>query len=97
MKKVKEDVIHNAAGQEIHVFRTDDETRVKKIDISKYLFNGEQWCPDCHSQMEHKESYWECQNCYYSITDEEVEYGDGCATLEASYDEDYGERYEDLY
>lgn len=57
------------------------------INNSYFLPTGEQYCPDCHTQMAHREDgYFECEICYYSITDEEAANGEGHPTLESTYE-----------
>lgn len=66
----------------------------KNNNFKGMTFGASQYCPDCHVACEHKGDYWECPICRYSITDEEVEFGDGCSTLESSYEQ---ENYETIY
>ena len=66
---------------------------VKKLDHKAWLATGEEWCPDCHKLMTHKDGYWECDDCKYGITDEESAYGDGYPTLQSTYENDYEEYF----
>ena len=97
MKKdnYEERLEHNEIGEEIHVFNSHDgeETRIKKIDPAYFIPTGEEYCPDCKCLLEHKEDYWECPKCGYSITDDESENGEGYPTLESTYEDDYNEYY----
>lgn len=93
-KKVKDTVIRNTIGDEVHVRETPSGTMfVKKLNMSDYLYSGEEYCPDCHILMDHRDGYWECPTCCYSITDEESEAGEGHPTMESTYEDDYGEYY----
>ena len=68
------------------------------INLKYFLPTGEQYCPDCHAKMSHRaEGYFECDICYYSITDEEAENGEGCSTLESTYEDELYEfdKFED--
>lgn len=69
----------------------DDEYEVifEKLSMKDFLPTGEQWCPDCHVKCIHKDGYFECPECNWSISDEEVEYGDGYPTLESTEYRDY--------
>lgn len=109
-RKVSEEIIHNDAGEEIHILNdgVQGEMRLKKYDPSDYIYDGEQWCPDCHVQAVHhvEDQYFECPLCKWSITDDEAEAGDGYPTEQASYRDDFGwnefdssfeDDYDDIY
>ena len=82
------DVIHEIVG-------SNGPMLVKKLDMSVWLPTDEQYCPECHKRMEQLDGYFECSSCGYSITDDEVEYGDGYPTLESTYEDDYDEYYDE--
>ena len=94
-KRREERIIHNAIGDEIHIFG-NDELRVKKLDPTIWLPSDDQWCPRCHTRLPHfvvdGEGYYEC-DCGWTITDEEVENGDGYPSEESTYEDDYGDYY----
>lgn len=93
---VNETIIKNKIGQDIHVFDGPDGiTKIKKIESRTRLTTGLEYCPECHCLTTHKEGYWECDICLYSITDEESLYGSGYPTLESTYENDYEEYYGD--
>lgn len=96
-KKVKEkEVVQNGIGDEIHVFDTPNgEVRVKSIRPGDYIYTGEQWCPDCHIQMIDKGYVFECPQCGTETDKELAEEGLGYPTLESTYENDYGEYYQD--
>lgn len=95
-KKQTEQIIHNAIGEEIHVFDgPNGKTRIKRMSMFSRIPTNIQFCPHCHKPIIHKNNFWECDNCNYSITDEEVENGDGFPTMESTYENDYGEIYND--
>lgn len=95
-KNQTEKIETNAIGEEIHVFSgTNGTVRIKKLSMFSKLPTGNQFCPDCHKPITHKQDYWECNICNYSITNEEVENGDGFPTLESTYENDYGNIYSD--
>lgn len=95
-ENIKETIIYNDIGEEIHILKgIHGSMSVKKIEYDYNHFTGEEWCPYCHTKIEHLEGYWECPICNYSITDDEVEYGDGYPSLEATYEDDYGEYYDE--
>ncbi|MFI3173949.1 MAG: hypothetical protein R3Y53_01955 [Bacillota bacterium] len=74
---------------EIDKYIFKDETRevmIEKLDVSIWLLTGEQYCPECHIKTTHKDGYYECPECNWSITDEEAEDGEGYPTEEASHD-----------
>lgn len=55
---------------------------------------GEQWCPECHIQMiRQDEGYWLCPECGNNVTDDDVELGLGCSTLEEALQEEYERWY----
>ena len=58
------------------------------INIDSFLPTGNQYCPDCHTVMAHRDGYYECEICNYSITDDEAEDGYGHPTLESTYEDD---------
>lgn len=93
-RKVQEDIIHNEFGQEIHILNdgVQGEMRIKKYDPSDYIYTGEQWCKDCHVQMEYKDEdkIFVCPICSGWITEGEAEAGEGYPTEAASYDNDFG-------
>lgn len=92
-----EKIITNEIGEEIHVFDGDNgKVRIKKVSMFSKESSNYQFCPDCHKIINHKNGYWECDICNYSITDEEVDDGEGFSTLEATYENDYGEIYGDV-
>ncbi|MDR1549076.1 MAG: hypothetical protein LBT06_10875 [Hungatella sp.] len=92
-KGTKETITYNGIGEEIHVFDGQNgREAIKKLHAK--LPTGKEYCPDCHKPIIHKAGYWECQICKYSITDEESEYGDGYPTLESTYEEDYGNAFD---
>lgn len=88
-----EEIILNGNGDEVHVFK--DGTTILESHTEYWLPTGEEWCPDCHVLMEHKDGYWECPDCGHSITDEESEYGEGYPTKESTYEDDYDTYYSD--
>ena len=93
-KITKDEIIVNEIGQESHVLDGDNGPMIiKELDPTIWLHTGKQWCPDCHKELTHKDGYWECDECLYSITDEECEYGDGYPTLESTYENDYEEYF----
>ncbi len=92
-RKQSEKIIKNTIGEEIHIF--DDGIRIKKISMFSRLPSGQQFCPNCHKPIVHKNNYWECMICNYSITDNEVQNGYGYPTEESSYDNDYGNIYDE--
>lgn len=95
-KKQTEQIIHNAIGEEIHVFDgSNGKARIKRMSMFSRIPTNIQFCPDCHKPIIHKNSFWECDICNYTITDEEVENGDGFPTIESTYENDYGEIYND--
>ena len=44
----------------------------------------DQWRPQCHTQMVRRDGYFECPQCNFYITDEEVEETGGYPTLEST-------------
>lgn len=60
-----------------------------KLDMSKFLYDGEQYCPNCHIKCNYDEKHecFRCPNGDWDITLEEAEDGDGYPTEEASYEE----------
>lgn len=92
--KFKERIIKNSIGDDVHIF-TDDksEVRIKKISMFDKCYTGKQYCPDCHKEIKQLDGYFECPICFYSITNEEAEHGDGYQTLESTYIDDYGSIY----
>lgn len=93
---VKETIIKNSIGEDVHVFDdgTGQPVSIKLLNSEYRMPTGLQYCPYCHIQCSHRdERYWECEECNYSIDDEEVEFGDGYPTLESTYEDDYGEYY----
>lgn len=94
---VKETIVKNTIGQDVHIFDGPDGiTKIKKIDSFTRLYTGLEYCPECHCLMTHQIGYWECDICKHSITDEESEFGEGYPTLESTYENDYGEYYGDI-
>ena len=91
-RKKKNDTILNAIGDAIHVV---GDMLVKEVHPSDWLPTGEQWCPECHVKMERKEDEFVCPECGTDITVEEAEEGWGYPTLESTYEDDYGEYYEE--
>lgn len=92
--EITDEIIINDAGQEMHILNGDNGPMViKKLDHSVWQATGEEWCPDCHIKMTHKDGYWECRDCKGSITDEESELGDGYSTEESTYENDYEEYF----
>ena len=90
------DIQYDGAGNEIHVFDGPlGKAFVKKLSSIDWLPTGEEYCPDCHKLLTHRDGYWECDICKYSITDDEAENGDGYPTLDSTYEDDYGTYYED--
>lgn len=88
---VTEKIVSNELGEEIHEFDGPNGiARIKAISYFDKVFTGVQYCPYCHKEIEHRDEYWECPVCNYSILDEEVEEGDGFPTLEATYRDDFG-------
>ncbi len=84
----------NAIGEEIHIFDgANGKARIKKLSMFSKIPTGKQFCPYCHIVIEHKNNYWECDKCNYSITDEEINCGDGFPTIESTYENDYGDIY----
>lgn len=95
-KNQTERIAKNEIGEEIHIFDgPNGKARIKKISMFSRLSTGNQYCPDCHKPINHKNGYWECNICNYSVTDDEVEIGDGFPTLESTYENDYGYIYEE--
>lgn len=93
-----ERILQGSSNEPLHVF--DDGTSravVKKEAAGIWISTGMQFCPDCHTSCVHHEngSYWECPQCKYSITDDEVAYGDGYPTEESTYEDDYSDFYSD--
>ena len=78
-------------GNEVHTFRNSDgeEVHIKKFSMEYRLPTGDEWCPNCHIKMIHKDGYFECPECLHSITDEESEYGEGFPTKESTYEFDF--------
>lgn len=96
-KKHTEKIIKNSIGEEIHIFDGDNgNVRIKKLSMFSRVSSGYQFCPDCHTVINHRNGYWECDICNYSITDDEVDYGNGFPTLESTYENDYGDIYGDI-
>ena len=59
------------------------------INLEYFLPSGEQYCPYCHTKTAHRAAgYFECEICFYSITDEEAENCEGYPTLESTYEEE---------
>ena len=95
-KKQTEQIMRNAIGEEIHVFDgPNGKARIKKMSMFSRIPTNTQFCPDCHESIIHKNNFWECEICNYSITDEEVKNGEGFPTMESTYENDYGELYND--
>lgn len=91
-----ERIISGTLGEDLHEF--DDGTSrtvVKKLDPDIWQSTGMQYCPDCHTPCKHhiEDAYWECPRCKYSITDDEVAYGDGYPTAESTWEDDYSDYY----
>ena len=90
------DVVFDGLGRMVQSFQTSlGKTFVKEFNPSDFAYTGEAWCPECHTLAEHLDGYWRCSSCGYTITDEELEEGDGCPTREATYEDDYGEYYDE--
>lgn len=95
-KKQTEQVALNAIGEEIHIFDgSNGKARIKKVSMFSRIPTGFQFCPDCHKPIVHKKNFWECDICNYSIADEEIKNGEGFPTEESTYENDYGEIYND--
>lgn len=78
-----------------HIFQQKNQRRevifnIKKLSALDWLPTGEEYCPDCHKLLMHRDGYWKCDICKYSITDD-----DGYPTLDSTYEDDYGTYYED--
>lgn len=92
----EEGIQYDGAGNEIHIFNGPlGKAFVKKLSAINWLPTGEQYCPDCHCLMTHTDDYWECDECRYTITDDEADNGDGYPTLDATYENDYGTYYDE--
>lgn len=92
----EEGIQYDGAGNEVHIFNGPlGKMFIKKLSSLDWLPTGEQYCPDCHVQLVHRDGYWECEECKYSITDDEADNGDGYPTLDSTYEDDYGTYYED--
>lgn len=95
-KKQTEQLALNTIGEEIHIFDgPNGKARIKKVSMFSRIPTDFQFCPDCHKPIIHKNNFWECDICNYSITDEEVKNGEGFPTEESTYENDYGEIYND--
>lgn len=95
-KETKEEVITLADGKVIHRFDGPGGKALIWEHEPEPSFDGEVWCPDCHEQCTRREegSYWECDICKYSITDEDIEDGEGYFTLESTFESE--DQYDDL-
>lgn len=88
-KRSKEgDVFFNEIGEEIHEF--EDGTRIKKYNALDFLFMGDQYCPDCHLQMDEEDERWRCSICGYTFEKDDLEYSNGYPSLESTYEDDFG-------
>lgn len=91
---IEDIVLFNGIGEEVHLLNgKNGPMLIKKEDSSIWLQTGEEYCPDCHCLMQHKDGYWECAICKYSITDEESAEGEGCPSLESTYARDYDDYF----
>jgi ribosomal protein L37AE/L43A len=87
-------ILYDSLGNEIHLLNgKNGPMLIRKETASIWLQTGEEYCPDCHCLMEHRDGYWECADCKHSITDEESADGEGCPTLEASYAHEYDDYF----
>ena len=92
-KRNKEETLLSGLGEVVHALKDsfgNDQIRIKDYNPANYINTGEQWCPDCHVEMIYEEDYYECPVCGHQVTEDDIECGYGCATLEASYEEDFG-------
>ena len=82
------DVLFDAVGQAVHVF--EDGTTIKKLNAADFIQTGEQYCKECHCEMDKYSNYWECPVCGETIFTDEVEETGGYPTLESTYEDDFG-------
>lgn len=69
----------------------------RKRDEYEDIFGSrEQWCPQCRAPLVRRSGYFECPECNFAITDNEVEDTGGYPTLESTneYEEYYSNSYD---
>lgn len=91
-KKDEESYHYNSIGEKVYEFEDDNGiSMVKKINISDFLYSGEEWCPDCHTKMRYDstDEVYVCEECGYSITEEESKDGEGHPSYNSTFEDDY--------